>query len=441
MRKSATPASLTAATIAALMLVAACSTKSSSSGTNPQPSSTGSSSASTGVSGQGVTADTIKVGITYPDLAAIRSVVNIDHGDYKAAYTAIINDINSRGGINGRKLVPVFAPVNPIGTAPADAACTKLTEDDKVFAVLGAATNPQCYITTHGVPIVGTNVSSSQATGAKAPWFNATLTTDHALTKLLDVLAKQGVFKGHKVGVVGQSEDQADVNNLALPELKKLGVPVAQTAINDAPTTDVNAGYQQYKLIANKFQAAGVDLVVAVGNASSGWPKGLQVNNSSYLPRLVAGYRDGLASYVADSSGNDPKVLQEAVTGNGQPSPTVSWNDPLMKSCVALVQAAEPNAKINSPITATAKTPNTWVSPSLSCQNVALFQDIVKAAGSTLNNSTFNRAGESLSSVVLPGFGGAALHYGPSNHDGDGPIYLSHYDAASKTLVIDSKPS
>ena len=34
-------------------------------------------------SGQGVTPSTITVGITYPDVAAIRNLINVDPGDYR----------------------------------------------------------------------------------------------------------------------------------------------------------------------------------------------------------------------------------------------------------------------------------------------------------------------------------------------------------------------
>ena len=66
-------------------------------------------SASTRAAADGVTKDEIKIGITYPDLEAIRSVTNTNHGDYEKAYRAVIDDLNKQGGVNGRKLVPVFA--------------------------------------------------------------------------------------------------------------------------------------------------------------------------------------------------------------------------------------------------------------------------------------------------------------------------------------------
>jgi len=62
----------------------------------------------------GVSKDEIKIGVTYPDLDAIRAVTDISHGDYKTTYNAVIDDLNKKGGINGRKVVPVFAPINPM---------------------------------------------------------------------------------------------------------------------------------------------------------------------------------------------------------------------------------------------------------------------------------------------------------------------------------------
>ena len=96
----------------------------------------------------GVTKDEIKIGITYPDLEAIRSVTNTNHGDYEKAYRAVIDDLNKQGGINGRKVVPVFAEINPLGTVPAQEACVKLTEDEKVFVAMSFfnADAPLCFV-------------------------------------------------------------------------------------------------------------------------------------------------------------------------------------------------------------------------------------------------------------------------------------------------------
>jgi hypothetical protein len=55
---------------------------------------------------QGVTPSTITVGVTYADVAAIRNIINVDPGNYQVAYTTLFDQINAKGGINGRKIVP-----------------------------------------------------------------------------------------------------------------------------------------------------------------------------------------------------------------------------------------------------------------------------------------------------------------------------------------------
>ena len=96
-----------------------------------------------------VTKDQVKVGISYVDLAPVRQLgIKRDHGDYQKAYQTVIDDINAHGGVNSRKIVPVYAAVNPIGTDPAQQACIKLTEDQKVFVAIGQFQNdaPLCYV-------------------------------------------------------------------------------------------------------------------------------------------------------------------------------------------------------------------------------------------------------------------------------------------------------
>src|SRR5204863_8645869 len=51
-------------------------------------------------------------------------------------FQAYVDDWNSVGGINGRKIVPVYARFDPLSNDSKQAACLALTEDAKVFAVL-----------------------------------------------------------------------------------------------------------------------------------------------------------------------------------------------------------------------------------------------------------------------------------------------------------------
>lgn len=401
-----------------------------------QVAAAGAATAASRGTSQGVTAKTIKVGVTYPDVAAIRSVINVDPGDYKVAYTALFDQINKHGGINGRKIVPVFAAVNPLGTAGAATACTKLTEDEKVFAVLGFFQQPDtaCYVQTHKVPIVGASLSGAAAKAAKAPWYNNLISDTDLVPKEMAVFKKDGVFKGKKVAVVGTNIDQPEID-LVHQTLHKLGIPVVQTAVNSVPDTDTAAQVQQYGTIAQRFQSAGADVVIAVGNAGNGFPAALQNTQSSYRPRLVATDYTDLDAYVSNKAGYTQSILKHALTAGGVPPAKVWWTDPTMKRCIATVHAAEPRATIDNPVTATASTPVTWTAPQTACVQVALFSDLVKAAGKTLTVTTLTKGANKLTHVTLPG-GGGAFNYSHGHNDGDGPVFIYQWSPSSNTLAL-----
>ncbi len=387
-------------------------------------------------SGQGVTAGTIKVGVTYPDVAAIRNLINVDPGNYQAAYTALFNQINAKGGINGRKISPVFAAVDPLGTAGAATACTQLTEDDKVFAVLGFFQTPDvaCYLETHTTPIVGVSLTAQQSAAAKAPWFNDQISDSDLIPKEMAIFKQEGVFTGKKVGVVATSAD-SDETSLVGPALKKLKVNVVQTAVNSIPDTDTAAQIADYQTIAQKFQSSGVNLVVAVGNSGNGWPASLQDNQSTYTPRMIATDYNDLNAYVSNKAGVTQSIIKDVLTAGPTPPATVEWNDPAMKSCVATIKKAEPGASISNPVTATASTPVTYTAPETACQQVALFTDIVKAAGKTLDNQTFAKGGASLTHVSIPG-GGGTFNFTGGHDDGNGPVFVYTWSPSTNKLVL-----
>jgi hypothetical protein len=384
----------------------------------------------------GVTAGTIKVGITYPDLAALKGIINVDPGNYQVAYTTLINQINASGGLGGRKIVPVFAAVDPLGTAGAATACTQLTEDDKVFAVVGffQQVDTSCYVQTHDTPIVGASLTAAQSAAAKAPWYNYQIADTELVPKEMALFKQEGAFSGKKVGVVSTPADSVETS-LVLPELRKLHVNVVQNAVNSVPDTDTSAQVAEYGTIAQKFQSSGVNLVVAIGNSGNGWPSSLQQNQSSYTPRFIATDYTDLNAYTANKAGHSNTILKDVLTAGPQPPASTWWNDPAMKRCIAAIHKAEPSAVINNPVTATSSTPVTWTAPQTACQQVALFSDIVKAAGKTLNNQTFAKGAQTLTHVTIPG-GGGTFNFSSGHNDGDGPVFIYTWSPSANNLVL-----
>ena len=233
----------------------------------------------------GVTATTIRVGIPYVDVAAVKAVgVNISWGSVPDAFNAVIADINAHGGINGRKVVPYLVAVNPTGTAPAATACTQLTQDDTVFVAV-APLSATCYL-QHNTPVVA-SVYASGPSSTVAQDFTTTPPAAAYDALSLGVYNKQGVFKNKKVALFGGDTADASEVNAVKSELAKLHVPVVATAIDSAPQGDLPAENAQLTAIAQRFQSDGVNEVVAVGQGSAVWPEGLSSIQSNYNPPWV----------------------------------------------------------------------------------------------------------------------------------------------------------
>jgi hypothetical protein len=103
-------------------------------------------SASVVRTGPRVTAGTIFFGATYTvdqgNANAALGAGGVDSGDARRYYDTVVRDINSRGGVLGRRLSPVYFEDSSTTTQTAaqlqQAACDHWTKDHKVFAVLGA---------------------------------------------------------------------------------------------------------------------------------------------------------------------------------------------------------------------------------------------------------------------------------------------------------------
>jgi ABC-type branched-subunit amino acid transport system substrate-binding protein len=379
----------------------------------------------------GITADAIKLGITYVDLKAVAAVTSISHGDYEASFRAVIDDLNKRGGINGRKIEPVFAPVNPIGTAPAEAACLKLTEDDQVFAIVGFFLGDAvlCPLENHDTAVLGGDMNPERLERAKAPWFSLEQSSD-LQSEAVKTLHDQGALDG-KLAVFVQNTDQALWEDTLKPELDDLGVKPVATAVLDTPATDVAAGIAQVGVIANKFKSAGADKVLVVGNGGTAWATGLA--KTDYRPQSIFITINTISAYASNAAGADLTVLDGSLAANVATN-EMTYSEPKMKKCVALVEKAT-GTQIKRSDEVPKGEPDNFVSASAACSYIALFEALAKAAGKDLNYATFRAAAEKAGPIAIPG-DAEPLTFGPPPHaDGDPAVYVFRWDPGANRFV------
>ncbi len=400
--------------------------------------SAGAASAGASAPSQGVTATTIRVGIPYVDLAAVRQFgITLDQGSFPDAYNALIANQNAHGGVNGRRLLPYLVAVNPAGTGPAITACTQLSEDDKVFVAI----NPQqtdCYLQQHHVPTIAGSFQSAESPGG-TPNFTLTPPLTAYDPVQLAVFARRGLFKDKKVGLfAGQKTDAAELQ-VVQKSLHSLGVRVTESAVDAAPPDDQTASNQQVALITERFQQAGVNEVVAVGTGSTIWPESLADNQSTYSPPWIATSEPSIEAAVLGSA-IAPKYLKNVLTSSPVPSNYQIWHTPAVQKCDTVVHKAYPALKITPPTNPLTGSDQTFYAVEAACLNLALFDSIAKAAGKNLTVSSFTHAGYGLKNAAIPG-AGAPVSFGPGRAYDIGPVYLVTYDASHNVLQFAPTPA
>jgi len=416
-------------TVAVGLVLAGCTSEKKSSANGDSPSA---GPASVAAVAPGVTADSIKIGVVYPDLAAVKQYTKTDHGDYEATYNALIKKINDGGGINGRTIVPVFGAINVASPAAAQETCVKLTQDEKVFAVVGSfnANEPLCYAQTNKTAVIGGPLTMKNYAQAQAPWFSDARGGDE-VTDAMALFDRAGALAGKKVAVVGVVNEEAFVKETVIPALQKLGAAPVEVGIVDANFRDAVATAQQMGVFIQKFRAAGADTVVLAGGTGGEFPK--QLEKTSYRPRLLFTSTSTVGTYINDSAKHDYGTMKDALAV----ALNTQWSEPALQECVATVEATIPalKGKLVDPLTLAPGSPQPQVSLDAACRTLGLFTAIAKKAGEDLDYRTFQDAGLSLGSYQSPRMAEKANYTRDSPH-GAIPAVLWTYEPTTRKFVV-----
>ena len=379
----------------------------------------------------GVTDDAIKVGITYVDLEAIADIVDIDHGDYEKSFQVLIDDINANGGINGRTIEPVFAPINPAETASAEEACTKLTQDEQVFLAMGFFLDDAvlCPLELHQTAVIGGVMTPERLERAEAPWYTAESGAD-LQAEIIRTMAEEGELDGTVGVVVNEPQGEA-----VLSLLEELDVEVADQALQEAQSgeLDVNQAIADMQIVAERFESSGVDQVLAVDNVGLAWAQGIEALD--YRPQLLLTNPTSVLAYTGDEAGRDLSVMDDAVAGN-----------PYGAAAERLGAAGDAGLHRRPRGRAASRCPNRtpiieegglelFVAPMAACNVVSLFRALVEAAGEDLNYGSLAAAADGLE-VELANQPEPVTYGPPPSADGDIPAYLYDWDPEVANFVL-----
>ncbi len=423
-----------------LALVAAACGSSSTKATNPKggggtttsagaTSTTGNNIVSKTL-GTGVTANSIKIGISLIDFKCIAQFIDFTRPDQETGYRTYINDINKKGGINGRMIVPVFKTECPI-TATSDLQvqiCTGFTEDEKVFAVLGNISDAAqddaihtCITKKHHTPLITYNVTQSMINdGPPGLLVFPGTTPERSSGVLFDLLDKAGTLKGKKVAVLANSTSEPSVKAAVLPALKKIGVATGTTAFLTINGPDTTAAHSQLSSFIEKWKSEGVNAVFVTSEDAV---------TKQFVEQVVKGMPSGLV--LMTDVGDAVFQGQDEVKAKANPNPYEGMyyaggysahdydQSPNWKYCSDIYQAENgkvpPNAeaKLTVKVGGKDKRDDTYGNINDACEQISLFAQIVQRMGAYPNAENWVATVNSMGPVVDRGGGPyASLHTG-----------------------------
>ena len=377
---------------------------------------------------RGVSADSIKLGISIFDLSDIGRF----NGDVIAKYQTAIHAINDRGGVLGRRIEPVYAEFSPLDTATGDAACVYLTEDEEVFAVVGAqsADYVLCYTDLYDTIFISPRpLTAEQVARSSAPALSVAASGDRLVRTGIEALAAEGIFDGVSVAVHASS-DGADQLELARQVLDELGVDVASQTVATDLGGDLVAIRAEMAVFAQRWDADGTDIVISVGDGGN-----LQVATAlgdAGLDMTLAATQPAVDASVYENYGANLAGLEGAVTTSPLSFADMYEQDLLgVRECVTrFEEASGENVNIRPEAGEVANlTTTVWA-----CQLTELFAQIAESAGADLTNESFLAAFESASNLQATALSSGSGGPGKWDIDDSLPAVLT-WDAATGTFV------
>ena len=386
---------------------------------------------------RGVTADTIKVGLTAIDFEGLNRDygLTLTYANYQPFFEALIADLNARGGILGRQVEMVTRNFIPVGPVTAEAACVEMVEDEKVFAVLNGFAGPggevvnECFTDIHETILIGGSPTAEALERARAPWVTHTMSLDRRGVAFIRLLQETGwlddlgpyLLFGTNPGYQPILDEMRDV-------LEAAGEEVPVVAVNET-TGDETATAAYLDVVMERARTEGVASFVMVGEGV-------------YTYEYVLGLGDefNLLVHNGDSINSWSQEPPPGIEGGAlvltnkdfQTRDDPSWGDCLtIADTVAGTEVKPPDELVDDET-------NHWAALSNGCPILALFEQIATSAGPDLTNESFAAAVEALVDIELPGSAYASL--GPGKYDARDALTLTRWDHEIDNFVAISDP-
>ncbi len=355
---------------------------------------------------------------------------DVEFGEQKKAIEFFTGQVNSHGGINGKKINPIVVTFTPTDTAEMRSLCKDWTEGTPAaFAVLDGVgtwvgTNQLCVAQEGHTPLISqwTTVTNWTQKGAPYLWWTG---PDDA--PILQAVVNWGLSAGllggdRKVGVLvgDRASDQLALKQYLLPDLQRAGVtPVVETiAANPTETATTNT---DAPLVVQKFKAAGVDSIIPLVPFNAFFPYVSAEQTQKYFPKLLlSDYENLITGALGIIPVPDETALngQEGVTtetlgGFDDARPySQGGYDPGVRACYTAWHKKYPElvGSTKVPYIEEQGPVQGW------CIAINLFATAARDAGANLNRRTFVQAMAKIK--TFPGGFSPVLSYSQSKYYG-----------------------
>ena len=357
----------------------------------------------------GLTATSIKLGITVP----MTGIASPGYNKIPGAMKAYFDYVNDNGGVNGRKITLVIKDDQYIPTT-AVAKANELILKDKVFALVGTlgtastkAISASTQLAKRGIPSLFVNTGFSGFADAKAyPTTFSILPSYQMEAKIMGKFLKEK-YADKKLALIYQDDD---FGRDALAGFKQAGItfgtyiPYASGS-QSLPAT--GAGW------ISKLKASGAEVTVIFGVSSASTAALANAYAAQYKTQWVLGSVGGDATTIAATNKAYVPLLYGAKGFSFAPAPTDA-TDEYIKLFQSIYAAAQPTQTFDNNVVA-------------GMSNAFLAVQALKAAGSDLTRAglikTIEAKGATFANPFL-----TPLGYSATAHIGATGYWIGTYD-------------
>ena len=425
------------------VLLAALAVSACGSGTStakPKSTTPGSTTPTDTKLGVGVTNDSIKLGISLVNFDCIKQYTDSIRLGQPAVYEAFIKDMNDKGGIAGRKIVPDIKQYCPLTNQQILTYCTAFTQDDNVFAVLGTfidfSGDAQTCVANQQKRLLITFDLTQAMIDRSPPGYIVTPGSipERSVGILLELLDKQGTLKDKTVAVLGDTNVKSVITKSIEPGLKKIGVKTGDTAIlsinNGGDTTQAQS---QLDSFIEKWKTQGVNAIFMSGNYASAkqFVEKLRTKMPGVL--LMADTTNTLMQAQQEqTAGVKPNPYEGLLTAGGL-SPKESDESANWKFCADIYKKETGKTAEGAQQTIKSADGKNILDEhgtiSDACQLLWFFHDIGEKVGKYLNNNNWVNAVNNFGHITNRGSGDfSSIHTG--KYSADDNWRLQSYDSS-----------